>query len=216
METVGNWNRFPHHADDDYFVAAPTVEFTASYRPVEGVAFFGHLITEEVKDEELGVNQYFHHVGTYVSELNAQFHIGGIGLRVGKFHPAFGKAWDITPGIHGTDLAGNYELKERVGASVAYGFETGSFHNEVEVAAFGVDRSSLSESLFTNRGRHALEDGGAGNSDGISSVALDFAGCLGAGAAGCYDEAHSDIAWGHAIRRAASTVSATKPGCLGD
>lgn len=188
LETVGNWNRFPGHSDDDYFAAAPTVEFTASYRPVEGVALFGHLITEGVEDEELSVNQYFRNVGTYVSELNAQFHIGGIGLRIGKFHPAFGKAWDITPGIHGTDLAGNYELKERVGASAIYGFETGDFHNEIEVAAFGADRSALSQSLFTNRGRHTLDDGGAGNSDGVSSVTVDFAGCLGGGAAGCYDE----------------------------
>ncbi|HEV2506736.1 MAG TPA: hypothetical protein VGV39_26930 [Mesorhizobium sp.] len=215
METVGNWNRFPARSDDDYFAAAPTVEFTASYRPVEGVAFFGHLITEEVKDEEPGVNQYFHHVGTYVSELNAQFHIGGIGLRVGKFHPAFGKAWDITPGIHGTDLAGNYELKERVGASVAYGFETGSFHNEIEFAAFGVDRSSLSESLFTNRGRHTLEDGGAGNSDGISSVALDFAGCLGAGAAGCYDEGSFGYRLGARYQKGGEHSFGNETGLLG-
>lgn len=215
VETVGNRNRFPDHSADDYFATAPTIEFTTSYRPVEGIALFGHLITERVKDEELGVNQYLHNVGTYVSELNAQFRLGAVGLRMGKFHPAFGKAWDITPGIHGTDVAGNYELKERVGASVAYGFETGNFHNEIEIAAFGVDRSVLSESLFTNRGRRTLENGGAGNTAGISSVALDFAGCLGAGTAGCYDEGNFGYRLGARYQKGGEHSFGNETGVLG-
>ena len=46
----------------------------------------------------------------------------------------------------------------------------------------------MSESLFNNRGRTSLADGGAGNTSGVSSFAISLDGCIGADADSCYDE----------------------------
>ena len=57
--------------------------------------------------------------------------------------------------------------------------------HEVNVSAFTVDRTLLSDSLLTSRGLSKLDDGGAGNSDGISSVAMSLDGCLGVAPRDC-------------------------------
>lgn len=94
----------------------------------------------------------------------------------------------MTPGLHGTDLAENYELTERLGGGASYSFEAAGLSNRMQASAFTVDRTILSESLFSNRGRVSLDDGGAGNTKGVSSVAVALDGCLGAEVDSCYDE----------------------------
>src|SRR4051812_32947312 len=54
------------------------------------------------------------------TQLNASILLHHVVLTAGKIHPQFGLAWDVTPGLHGTDVAETYELKERDGGNVAY------------------------------------------------------------------------------------------------
>ena len=104
-------------------------------------------------------------------------------LTAGKIHPQFGLAGDVTPGLHGTDVAEKYELKERDGGNVAYRLDILGIEHEVNVSAFMVDRTLLHRfRVLTSRGLSKIDDGGAGNSDGISSVAMSLDGCLTGGA----------------------------------
>jgi len=145
-------------------------------------------VTEPVIEPEPGKDQIFSDIGTYVEVLQAQYDVGQLSIWGGKIHPAFGRAWDVTPGLHGTDLAETYELAERLGGGAGFNFEAAGLANRFEVSAFTVDRTFLSESLFTNRGRTALADGGAGNTKGVSSFSAALGGCMEAEVDGCYDE----------------------------
>ena len=172
----------------DSYLIGPTSENTFKLKATDALSFIANIITEPVIDAEPGENRIFSGVGSYVDVLQAQYDFGNFSIWGGKIHPAFGRAWDVTPGLHGTDIAENYELTERMGGGAAYNFEAGGLNNRLQASAFTVDRTILSESLFNNRDRTSLDDGGAGNTKGISSVAVALDGCLGAEVESCYDE----------------------------
>ncbi len=172
----------------DSYLLSPNSENYFKLKATDGLSFIANIISEPVIDAEPGKNQIFSGTGTYVDVLQAQYDFGDFSIWGGKIHPAFGRAWDVTPGIHGTDLAENYELAERLGGGAGHSFEAAGLSNQLQVSAFTVDRTILSESLFTNRGRASLDDGGAGNTKGVSSVAVALDGCLGADVDNCYDE----------------------------
>ena len=146
------------------------------------------VISEQVIDADPGANQIFNGLGTYVDVLQAQYDFENVSIWGGKIHPAFGRAWDVTPGLHGTDLAEAYDLAERIGGGAGFSFEAAGLANNLQASAFTVDRTVLSESLFNNRGRTSLSDGGAGNTSGVSSFAVSLDGCSGAETDSCYDE----------------------------
>jgi hypothetical protein len=166
----------------------PTTESIFEFKANDSFSLLADIITEQVIDPVPGENQIFRGLGTYVYELRAQYNFDGGSIWAGKIHPRFGRAWDITPGIHGTDLAENYELAERLGWGSYLDFEAAGLANRFEASAFAKDRTVLSESLFNKRPRTVLSDGGAGNTKGISSLALSLDGCLGADVDSCYDD----------------------------
>ena len=166
----------------------PTLESEISIAPVDHLRFVSKLTLEQVVDPEPGQSEAFRHIGGLVEQLYVEYDDGPWMLQAGKIHPAFGRGWDSPPGLHATDIPGNYELDERIGAGGAYGFNLGEFEHEVQASVFTIDRTVLSDSLFTNRGRTRLSAGGAGNTRGLSSVALSLDGCLGAAPVDCYDD----------------------------
>ena len=172
----------------DSYLLGPEAENTFKLKAMDGLSFMANIITEPVIDAEPGKDQIFSGSGTYVDVLQAQYDFENFSIWGGKIHPAFGRAWDVTPGLHGTDIAEKYELTERLGGSAGYSFEAAGLSNQLQVSAFTVDRTVLSESLFNNRGRTSLDDGGAGNTKGVSSFALALDGCRGAEVDSCYDE----------------------------
>jgi hypothetical protein len=97
-------------------------------------------------------------------------------------------ATEALDGIAATDLVGEYDINERWGAQVTTGFETMGLSQSLTASLFTTDRTALSESLFTNRGRFRLSDGGAGNREGIGSFVAVYDGCKGAEPAGCFDD----------------------------
>ena len=182
------WVRPSDGAIGDSYLIGPSTENSFRFKATEGLSFIANIVTEPVIDAEPSENQIFSGIGSYVDVLQAQYDFGNFSIWGGKIHPAFGRAWDVTPGLHGTDIAENYELTERLGGGAAYNFEFGGLNNRLQASAFTVDRTILSESLFNNRGRTNLDDDGAGNTKGVSSVAVALDGCLGAEVDSCYDE----------------------------
>ena len=172
----------------DSYLIGPETENTFKLKATDRLSFMANIITEPVIDPELGENQLFSGTGAYVDVLQAQYDFENFSIWGGKIHPTFGRAWDVTPGLHGTDIAEGYDMTERLGGGASYDFEAGGFANRLQANAFTTDRTILSESLFNNRGRTSLDDGGAGNAKGVSSVAAALDGCLGAEIDSCYDE----------------------------
>jgi hypothetical protein len=165
----------------------PDIEAGLAYHPLDWLVFTGVLKAEPIEELPVGNWREFSDVGVYAEQLNASVLLDHLILTAGKIHPQFGLAYDVTPGLHGTDVAEGYELNERNGGNVAYRFDVLEIEHRINVSAFTVDRTLLSDSLLTSRGLSKLEDGGAGNNDGISSVAVSLDGCVGVAPADCYE-----------------------------
>lgn len=115
-------------------------------------------------------------VGLYVDTIDLQADVGNWSFTAGKHEPAFGFAWDIAPGVFGTNYAEDYEISEVVGFGAAYTFHTGFGEHTLAVNTFFADTTFLSESIFTNRGRTRLSDGGAGNTGTFDNLSVTLAG----------------------------------------
>jgi hypothetical protein len=100
---------------DLYAEAALAVKFNAA----NWVAFNLGLTLEPVLDPLASTDRYFGDHGLYVDTLNIQVEHAGFMAVAGKFGPGFGTAWDVTPGIYGTDFAEDYELSEMIGFGAA-------------------------------------------------------------------------------------------------
>jgi len=140
----------------------------------------GHasLTFEPVLDPGPGEDRFFEDEGLYAEELYAKVTLGGgISVLGGKFNPLFGKAWDVTPGVYGTDFAEDYEVTEQLGFGVSLERDAGSLGKAIVTGSiYNADTSGLSGSIITDRGRTRVSDGGAGNTEDLDSysVALDL------------------------------------------
>ncbi len=188
LELNAEWLRPSDDTIGNSHLIGPTLESNFKLKANDEFSFIAKIKSEPVIDAEAGTSQIFGGVGTYLDVLQAQYEVNGLSIWAGKVHPAFGRAWDVTPGLHGTDLAGSYNLLNRLGGGASISFEAGSLSNRFEVSAFTLDRTILSESLFNNRGRADLSDGGAGNASGVASIVAALDGCMGAEIDSCYDD----------------------------
>ncbi|MEX0405381.1 hypothetical protein ABGN05_06915 [Aquibium sp. LZ166] len=134
------------------------------------------LTAESVLDPEPFEGRAFGDIGLYVDTLNLEAQLGAAKLFAGKFGPAFGTAWDITPGVYGTEFAEDYELSEQIGFGAAYEFDAGTAgKHTLGGHVFFVDTTFLSDSIFTRRGRVGIDDGGIANTETLNnfSITLD-------------------------------------------
>jgi hypothetical protein len=187
MEFTAEWLNPSDNTINNSRSLLPSSDDRFQFKANESLSLIANIISEQVIDPEEGTDQVFSGVGTYVKVLQAQYDAETYSIWAGKILPAFGHAWDITPGFHGTDLAESYELSERIGVGASSNFDIAGMAHRFEVDGFTTDRTILSESLFHNRGRTTLDSGGAGNSNSLSSVAMAWDGCLGGTADSCYD-----------------------------
>ena len=164
----------------------PTLESVVAVAPLDHLRLVGDFIYEPVLDVAPGQSNALSDLGLYADQLYAQLEAGPFNVQAGKIHPPFGRAWDVTPGLHGDDISGNYELEERIGADAGYAFDAFGIEHILQVSAFTADRTALSGSAFTNRPETHLSDGGAGNTEGVSSISVTLDGCLGASGMDCY------------------------------
>ncbi|MCF8495773.1 MAG: hypothetical protein K9G62_03800 [Alphaproteobacteria bacterium] len=140
------------------------------------------LVLEPVQDTDAGDNTVLDNEGLFAEQLFVSWTDDAYRLVAGKFNPAFGMAWDLTPGIWGNDFAEDYETTEKVGfgGSVTVGDEQSGEHT-LSAATFFAETSFLSDSLATRRGPVDKSDGGVSNTEDFSSytLALDSAAPLG-------------------------------------
>ena len=132
------------------------------------------LVFEPVKSPPVtGDNRLFDDQGLYVETLTLDFSEGPIHLSGGKMDVNFGRAWDITPGVYGTDLAEEYELAENIGLKAAFSHDFGQAGTHtLTTQTFFADTSILAESAFARRKKTRQGDGGPGNTGDFSSYAL--------------------------------------------
>ena len=137
----------------------------------------GGLTLESVLDPLPMTDRYFGDLGLYVDTLNVQVDVQNVSVVAGKFGPGFGTAWDVTPGIYGTDFAEDYELSEMIGVGGVLTIENMYLGTIAFGAnAFFVDTTFLSDSAFTRRGRVRLADGGVGNTEQLNNFSFTIDG----------------------------------------
>ncbi len=136
------------------------------------------LVLEQVQAPPVaGDDRVFDDQGFFVEVLTLDYENGPVHLFGGKMHVNFGNAWDVTPGVFGTDLAEEYEMAENIGIGGAYrhDFGDGGTHT-LTAQTFFLDTSGLAESAFTRRKKTREADDGPGNTGDFSSFAASLDG----------------------------------------
>lgn len=124
-----------------------------------GLGFTEELsLQSKVKIEPLRTvsgDRFFGDTGAYVEELYVRYEAEPFGLRAGKMGAGFGSAWEKLPALYGKhELAEDYEITERIGLGASYKLDLGEAGtHELGVAAFFLDSTALSNSVFTRPDR---------------------------------------------------------------
>jgi hypothetical protein len=185
-ELQGDWIFKAEPRSNEASDIEPTIDAGFSFMPVDHLKIVSIITTESVIDPLPGEDRAFEDIGSYVNKLYAEVEFEPALLRWGKFEPQFGLATHKLDGIYSTDLLGDYDNEERWGVEGVLRFEALGLSHAVTASAFTTDRTFLSESVFTNRGRLRLCDGGAGNAEGIASFIAMLEGCKGAETPECF------------------------------
>ena len=132
---------------------------------------------EPVSDPQPREDRYFEDHGMYLNEFEIAFEHDWFRLHGGKYTPNFGRAWDNTPGVYGTDFAEDYELSERIGlgGSVTFGNDIVGTHT-VGFSTFFLDTSIFAESAPQRRDRTFLSQGGVANTEKFNSWVISIDG----------------------------------------
>jgi hypothetical protein len=177
-----------HPSEDEGSDLEPAIDAEFTVSPIDRLKLVSVITTEPVLDRSPGDDRVFSSIGTYANRLYGELDFDRLTLKAGKFEPEFGLATHKLDGIYATGLVGAYDNEERWGAESSFTFAALGLSDRLTISAFTTDRTFLSESLFTNRGRTRLSDDGAGNIEGIASLAAVLEGCKGAASSRCYDD----------------------------
>lgn len=154
------------------------VEAGVAWEITDGLSLQGAFVLEPVVDVPAGENSVFENHGILAEELKLVASFDAYSITVGKYNPTFGIGWDATPGIWGVEFDEEYELPEQIGLAGSYTVEHGGNEHTMTLNAFFADTTSLSNSIMTRRGETSLADGGAGNTEDLSSFSASFDGTL--------------------------------------
>ena len=135
-----------------------------------GFSIYAHGVIEQVKAADAGEDRYFRDEALFIEDLYLRYETGPFSFTGGKLNPGFGRAWDVVPGVYGTDIAEDYEMSERIGISAAAGFGGESWgRHSLTAGTFYLDTSVLAHTLGTSRGTTGHADGGVSNTEDFSS-----------------------------------------------
>ena len=170
-------NDLTFHADDralEQNELGTLTEPSFSFWLTEGLSINTGLVLEAVTDPGPREDRFFEGHGFYVEVLTASYETDRFSLYAGKFGPNFSLAFDAAAGVYGTDMSeDDVELAEFVGFGGSYVLgETGLGRLDLSASLFTADRSILSNSVFKERGRVHLGDGGPGNTSGLESFVI--------------------------------------------
>ncbi|MBI1272482.1 MAG: hypothetical protein GC131_00140 [Alphaproteobacteria bacterium] len=148
---------------------APRLQFNENFF-IDGVA-----VLEPTRTSSPGDDTFFENEGVFIEEIKLNYENGPFAAFGGKFNPGFGIAWDYGRGIWSEEFAEDYEITEKIGFGLAYTLETESFGSyTLTGSTFFADTSFLAESGITGRDQLHLSDGGASNTEDLSSFVLSL------------------------------------------
>lgn len=172
IELETGWSLDEAEAEDG--VIAATIEFAAEVELGVRWSLVSGLTLEPVVEPDAPAS--FSSEGLYLDTFAIRHATPRFSVQLGKFSPAFGTAWDVTPGVFGTEAAEMYELAEYVGLGADTVLTALPARPDgvwtLSGALVTADRSPFSNSLLRQRGRLTLDDGGAGNTSGLESATL--------------------------------------------
>ena len=138
----------------------------------------GLIHLEQVRDQQAG--GAFVDENLYVQRLFAVVNAAPLHVYGGKIHPRFGMGWYATPGLYGSDVAEEYELREKLGFGIRADIRTLGRHR-LTLETFQADTSFLSGSLIPGpqpgdpqvkrQARRSLASGGVSNTGALDSFA---------------------------------------------
>ena len=189
----------------------PSAELELRYAPTDQLSFVGVITGESVNDRRPGENRTFKDLGLYAGALYAEYAAEPVTFRLGKFDPDFSLGSATLDGQYAAGLSDTYDTEERWGVQAVYAFPGEALSQSLTASLFTTDRSVLSQSLGTDRGRLSLDDGGAGNVKGIGSAAAFYDICSGAetGPLGFPVAAEDAVAGGRVSRFQTGRVAAS-------
>ncbi len=185
FELEDDWAVDSDNSDSEVNSLYTTISPYLIFSLTEHLALETALVFETVRDPDAGEDNYFENEGLYTEEIKLSYEGDNYSVFAGKFDPSFGSAWDLTPGVYGTEFAEDYQLLERIGAGGSYTLgedETGEY--TVTANAFFADTTLFSDSLFESRGDVDKDDGGLSNTEGFSSYSVTLDGENAAGIEG--------------------------------
>lgn len=178
IEIQDDLNHRSDNRDNEHNQLSTKIEPEATLHFAPWLSLFAHAVIEQLRNPGPGEDRIFDDQGAFIEDLFVEYHAGWLVLRGGKFTPAFGVAWDIAPGVYGTDFAeAGYELAERIGLAAGKSLDFGrNGAHKVTAHTFFRDTSLLSESTGRGRGTTDLVDGGPGNTEKFNSWAVTLDG----------------------------------------
>lgn len=125
-----------------------------------------------------GKDIYFENHILMMEELKLVYAPGAWELFGGKFNPTVGLDQHDIPGWYGYEIEEEYSILGRLGAGLAYTFETVNFGaHRVEVSGFCRDTTVLNQTLIHgNDEPDSKKDGGIANTHDFSSWAVSLSG----------------------------------------
>lgn len=178
IEIENDWTHDSEDPANELNDLFATVEPSITFNLLPGLTLSAAGTLEPVLDPGPREDRVFKDHGLYLSDLILEFErpvyeangtTFSVAVYGGKFTPNFGIAWDLTPGVFGTDFNEDYELSERIGVGgrvtvASERFGTHSF----SLNSYFVD-TFFDTSTITSRGTTELADGGVGNTESLSS-----------------------------------------------
>ena len=141
---------------------------------IPGLSLLIHGVLEPVEDPEPRDDRAFADHGFFIEDLYLQYENDLFSFKTGKFTPDFGLAWDVAPGVYGTDFAEDtYEFSERIGIGANLTVRDDRFGEHIlSASTFFLDTSIFAHSLLDGRDEVNRSDGGVSNTEDFSSFAI--------------------------------------------
>ncbi len=149
---LNNSTQLNNHSDDttDHSTYLKA-ELDTVYQHSQRLSFFYKLVLEPVKSSRSDT-QLIDREGLYLEEAAVALALHDGRLIAGKFNPAFGLAWDASPGMYGDGFTDDYEVTEKLGLALQLPLPNLAI-KQLSLATFRHDDSFLSDSLITRRGQ---------------------------------------------------------------
>jgi hypothetical protein len=122
-------------------------------------------------------DRFFDDHPLYIEELAINYDDDNMGAYIGKFTPRIGLDTHAAPGWWGMLIFEEFQLRNKIGFGGYIKNENDTFgHHQLDIATFYADTTFLSQSTLFNRTDISENDGGASNTEDLSSFTANLSG----------------------------------------